>query len=189
MTRRLSLTNKKLRGIPRRLRSLKRWSESYASFFPDICEHDYISGYWNVKIPVHMALVQGKHTHVNIQSYCAQALINAAYHIYNAKVAEDDVRVTCSIVLPDMFASELCIFTAEEYFLLHTSEGKSRFGEITLLKDRSLEKEWGLDLPDGFSEVGILRADEDEEGNLYYSEHWYIGEVGHFQQISEGHRP
>lgn len=188
MTRRLSLTNKKLRGVPRRLRSLKRWSESYESYFPNVYESDYISGYWNAKIPVDMALVQGKHTDVGIQSCCAQMLIDAAYHIYNAKVAGDDVRVTCCIVLPDMFASELCIFTAEEYFLLHTSEGKSRFGQITVLKDRSLEKEWELDLPDGFSEVGILRVDEDEdedeEGNPYYSEHWYFGEVGHLQPIS-----
>lgn len=184
MTRRLSLTNKKLRGVPRRLRSLKRWSESHECYFPDISEHDYISGYWNAKIPVEMALVQGKHTHVGIQSCCTQMLIDAAYHIYNAKPADDNVRVTCSIVLPDMFASELCLFTAEEYFLLHTSVGKSRFGEITLLKDRSLEKEWGLDLPDGFSELGVLRADEDEDGNPYYSEHWYIGEVGHLQQIA-----
>lgn len=178
MTRRFAFTNKKLRGIPRRLRSLKRWTESCESFLPDISDDDYKAGYWNEKIPVDMALVQGKQTHAGIQSLCAQALIDAAYKIYHAKPADDDVRVTCCIVLPDMFASELCLFTAEEYYNLHTTKGTSRFGEITLLHDRSLATEWSLHLPDGFSELGVLRTEVTEEGNVYCSEHWYLGEVG-----------
>ncbi|MBS9435041.1 DUF3916 domain-containing protein [Photorhabdus hainanensis] len=176
--RRIALSNKKLRGIPRRLRSLKIWSESYRTYFPVITENDYSYGYWNVKIPVHSALVQGKQTNKNIQSTCAQDLIDAAYNIYKAKPDNiNNIRITCSIVLPDMFSSELCIFTSEEYFNEHTRNGYSRFGKITLLSERSLCKEWNLRLPDGFSELGILRISEDDEGKPYYSEHWYIGEV------------
>lgn len=176
--RQLAISNKKLRGMPRRLRSLKRWSESYASKFPEINSEDYSYGYWNVKIPVHFSLVQGKQTSRDIQSYCAQALINAAYEIHQAKPAnKNDIRVTCSIVLPDMFSSELCLFTSEEYFDMHTSPGVNVFGQLSLLRDRSLIREWGLKLPRGFSELGILRVCENDEGELYHSEHWYIGEV------------
>ncbi|MDR5615942.1 DUF3916 domain-containing protein [Arsenophonus sp.] len=179
--RRLALSNKKLRGIPRRLRSLQRWSESYRTRFPNLSNEDYSCGYWNVKIPVHMALVQGKQTNQNIQSLCAQTLIDAAYNIYQVKPHnEDNIRVMCGIVLPDMFASELCIFTSEKYFKLHTESGESYLGKISLLNNRSLIKEWNLKLPSGFSELGVLRVDEDDEGDLHYSEHWYIGEVNKF---------
>ncbi|MFS7222820.1 DUF3916 domain-containing protein [Rahnella inusitata] len=83
--RRFVLSNKKLRGVSRRLRSLKKWSESYENRFPDIQNSDYSYGYWNVKIPVHLGLVQGKQTNKDIQSFCAQTLIDAAYNIYQAK--------------------------------------------------------------------------------------------------------
>lgn len=160
---------------------MQKWSESYRAKFPELSDDNYLCGYWNVKIPVHMALVQGKQTNQNIQSLCAQALIDAAYNIYQAKPHnENNIRVTCNIVLPDMFASELCIFTSEEYFKLHTESGESYLGKTGLLSNRSLSKEWNLKLPNGFSELGILRVDEDDEGDLYYSEQWYIGEVNKF---------
>jgi len=176
--RQLALSDKKLRGIPRRLRALKTWSESYMDKFPTITVEDYYYGYWNVKIPVHISLVQGKQTNRNIQSYCAQMLINAAYNIYQSKPADkNEIRVTCGIDLPDMFSSELCLFTSEEYFNMHTLPGDNVFGRLTLLHGRSLVEEWGLELPKGFSEIGILRVCENDEGDFYHSEHWYIGEV------------
>lgn len=176
--RQLALSNKKLRGIPRRLRSLQKWSESYVAEFPDLSSEDYSYGFWNYKIPVHFSLVQGRQTSRNIQTYCAQMLINAACDIYHSKpVGKDDIRVTCCIVLPDMFASELCLFVSEEYFNMHTQPGNSIFGQLILLQGRSLVKEWNLELPMGFSELGVLRVCENDEGELYQSEHWYIGEV------------
>ncbi|EKF62536.1 hypothetical protein B194_4816 [Serratia plymuthica A30] len=55
--------------------------------------------------------------------------------------------------------------------------GNGFFGQLSLLSDRSLIKEWNLKLPNGFSELGVLRVSENDEGELYHSEHWYIGEV------------
>lgn len=176
--RRFVLNNKKLRGISRRLRSLEKWSKSYKDQFPVIQDSDYSYGYWNIKIPVHLALVQGKQTNKKIQSCCAQALIDAAYNIYLAKRNnENDTRVTCCIVLPDMFSSEICIFTSEQYFNERTQTGHGRFSQLTLLNDRSLIKEWNLSLPHGFSELGVLSVNENDEGDIYHSENWYIGEV------------
>lgn len=176
--RRLVLGNKKLRGVARRLRSLEKWSQSYQGYFPDMQDDDYSYGYWNVKIPVHLALVQGKQTNKSTQSFCAQALINAAHNIYlTNKVNKEKIRVTCCIVLPDMFFSEICIFTSEEYFKKHTQEGYSRSDQIKRLNDRSLIKEWDLNLPDGFSELGVLVTSKNDEGEVYYTENWYIGEV------------
>jgi hypothetical protein len=174
--RRLALTNKKVRGIPRRLRALGRWSESWDQRFPSDLSVD--DRYWNVKIPVLRTLVQGKQTSIGIQSFCAQQLINAAHKIYLAKPeTSTSFRVTCGIVLPDMFASELCIFTSEDYFNEHTLNGKGRFGELQKIQGRSLAEAWNLTVPGGFFEIGVLRTDEDEDGKPCWSEHWYFGEV------------
>ncbi len=174
--RRLALTNKKVRGIPRRLRSLARWADSWAGEFPS--NLNPVDRYWNVKIPVVLTLVQGRQTTVEIQSFCAQQLINAAYKIYLSKPKVSNAfRVTCAIILPDMFASEICIFTSEDYFNEHTSNGENRFGILERIQGKSLARSWGLQMPEGFSEIGILRISEDDDGKPYVSEHWYFGEV------------
>ncbi len=87
------------------------------------------------------------------------------------------MRVTCCVVLPDMFSSEVTVFTAESYWQLHTQPGIGRFGEITRLENASLCRRWNLKLPEGFGELGILRTDIDDEGRPFHTECWYFGEV------------
>jgi len=48
---------------------------------------------------------------------------------------------------------------------------------LARIQDKSLAKLWDLEIPKGFSEIGIQRTGEDEDGNPYISEHWYFGEV------------
>lgn len=175
--RQLSISNKKVRGVPRRLRSLKKWAESFEGYFPT-SGLSVEEGYWNLKIPVLMNLVQGKQAKKEIQASCAQRLIDAAYHLFQAKKdTSPEIKVTCCIILPDMFASELCIFTSREYFNMHTVEGYGRFGKLERIKNKSLVQLWGLKLPSEFSELGILRTDKNEDGNPYLSENWYFGEI------------
>ncbi|WP_080939838.1 DUF3916 domain-containing protein [Chromobacterium violaceum] len=174
--RQISISNKKLRGIPRRLRALSNWEKSFHGYFPDGLKKQ--DKYWNYKIPVHESLVQGRQAKRQLQAQCAQNLINAAHHIFLAKPSTaTDFRVTCTIALPDMFISELCIFLNEDYFSLYTSTGKNYLGEIEIIQGRSLTKEWNLSIPEGFFELGVLRTNIDDDGNPYVSEYWYIGEV------------
>jgi hypothetical protein len=134
--------------------------------------------YWNYKIPVYRNLVEGKQTTKSIQALCAQQLIDAAHHIYKAKPQDAEYsRVTCVISLPCMFSSELCIYTSKEYFKEHTTEYTGRFGKIEKIQGKSLAQEFGLVLPEGFNELGVLRTDEDDDGTPYISEQWYFGEV------------
>ncbi|MCY1292161.1 hypothetical protein D9M70_413760 [compost metagenome] len=76
-----------------------------------------------------------------------------------------------------MFNSEICIFASEQYFGEHTAPGIGRFGKITNITGRSICAEWGLEIPVGFAELGVVREETDEEGVVFYFEHWYIGEV------------
>ena len=57
--RRLALSEKKERGIPRKLRNLKLWSERFKGYFPDLTDYD--DRYFNWKIPVPLNLVEGRH--------------------------------------------------------------------------------------------------------------------------------
>ena len=54
--RRLALSNKKERGIPRKLRNLKHWSERFKNYFPDLT--DCNQRYLNWKIPVPNQMIQ-----------------------------------------------------------------------------------------------------------------------------------
>jgi hypothetical protein len=166
---------KKLRGIPRRIRALKKWALSFENHFPtDLVASDR---YYNLKIPVIRSLVEGKQSTIELKSICAQQLINAAHSMFLSKPENAATfRVTCCVMLPEMFLSEVCIFTSEEYFQAHTNVGANSFGEISVISNKSLVNELKLVLPIGFHELGVLRTYTDE-GVVYRSECWYLGEV------------
>jgi hypothetical protein len=102
--RRLSLTNKKLRNIPRHLRALTRWADSFENSFYE--ELPLRRGFINEKIPVIESLVEGKQTTPEIQVHCAQQLIRAAGYLVEAR--PDDMPqcwIVACIIIPDMFSS------------------------------------------------------------------------------------
>lgn len=175
----------KLRYAPRLLRSLQRWSDHFAGYFPAAEEVLENPRYWNEKIPVYADLVEPPTTNAAIQRECAQRLIDACAHLMAAKPASlAHVRVTCCIVLPDMFGSELCLYIEDAYFRGHTTLGPREHGSATSLHPRSLAAEWGLHIPAGMDELGIAVDYPETEG--YYgwsSELWYFGEVGDADRV------
>ncbi|PKB86462.1 hypothetical protein A8A01_29785 [Ewingella americana] len=176
--RRLSMSNKRPRGVPRRLRWLKSWSESFGA-------HDYEGvpagdRYWNWKIPVLENMVQGKHAKRQTKAECAQHMINACQRLIATKPQTDGfIRVTCAIIQPDMFTSEICLYLDEDYFNGHTLQNGTQSRFSTVIQDRSLATEWGLLLPEGITERGIKTVYRDEECPEYdyISECWYFGEL------------
>ncbi|WP_178113495.1 DUF3916 domain-containing protein [Pseudomonas sp. ANT_H12B] len=70
--RRLALSNKKIRNIPRRLKALAAWSCRFEGYFFDNLTLD--QKYSNWKIPVITTLVEGKQATAAIRKECAQAV-------------------------------------------------------------------------------------------------------------------
>ncbi|WP_339099330.1 DUF3916 domain-containing protein [Yersinia enterocolitica] len=179
MSRRLCRDNRtKIRNIPRRIKSLNRWSETFnnpvRAVFPEE-QH-----YWNYKIPVEINLVQGKYSKQKVKAECVQAMINACSNLMLATADCDDIpRITAVICLPDMFTSEVCLFRSEEYFQSFITEGSSENGSSVLLRERSLAREWGLILPDGVQELGITLDyyGGDDPDEWFSGEHWYYGQL------------
>ena len=175
--RQFAVSNKKLRGFKRRLRTLRRWSESFAGYFP----HHLTPAdrYWNVKISIHADMLHGRKSTWKSKRDCFQQMIDACYRIQQAKPVNNSSRVTCLIALPDMMTSELCIYSSEEYFQSFLREGESVSGKSEIFAHRSLSQEIGLELPNSFHEVGIglyYPHDNQDEMRLTY-ERWYFGEV------------
>lgn len=174
--RRLSLTNKKLRNIPRRLRALTRWADSFEGSF--YVELPLQRGFINEKIPVIENLVDGKQTTPDIMGHCAQQLINAAGHLVKARPHDTpQCWIVASIIIPDMFSSETCVYTDKRRYLGATQPFNYEHFRQTRITDRSLANEWNLTIPPGLHEAGFHFVHEDDEGNTYESEHWYFGEV------------
>lgn len=170
--RRLALSNKKVRNIPRRLRALAAWAADFEGYFPAVLTEE--EKYCNWKIPIHMSMVQGKQATADLQRQCAQHLINAAQHLRLSRPdAAIDCRVVATICLPDMFSSEICIYTDLEYHRSHISSEDGEYVET----GRSLAEEWALVLPPGMGERGVRYTVEDCDGETYEEERWYFGEV------------
>lgn len=171
MTRQLALSQKKIRGIPRRLRALKRWVESFDGAFPNeqrILEFANSNNYIHWKIPLHRNLVEGKHAKASVVRECMQELLNACSKLIQAKPAHlTQYRVTCVICTPDYFSSEICIYLNETYFESHTRGPCLQ----THLSDRL-----GLHIPDGMKEVGV-DVSHTFEGESFVGEQWFFGEV------------
>lgn len=171
---------KRLRFVPRRLRYLQRWSDGFAGNFPGDAELAENPRYWNEKIPVDSRMVSPPYTNALLQRECAQRLIDACHHLMLARPASvTHTRVTCCIALPDMFASELCIYRDEDYFQGHTAPAAHANGTVTVLKGRSLATDWGLTLHPGMQEHGVhvLYPETETTWSLDLIQ-WYYGEVG-----------
>ncbi|ENX16146.1 hypothetical protein F895_01737 [Acinetobacter sp. CIP 64.2] len=176
--RRFGLSNKKERGIPRKLRNFKCWSESFKGYFPDL-EGDE-ERYYNWKIPVPMNMVQGKHAQQEIKAECAQYLINACQYLIEAKPQGlKFCKVACVIVQPDMFASEICLYLDEDYFNAHTLSAGSYDPQYLLADRLSLAKNWRLQIPDHMYERGIRihYIDLKDESANYIADQWYFIET------------
>ncbi|PXX38739.1 DUF3916 domain-containing protein [Undibacterium pigrum] len=114
---------KKLRGIPRRLRALHKWSDSFQDNFPAAKELAENPRYWNWKIPTDWAMLEGRQSTQSMKREIALLLWQACEHLIRAKPAwASSYRVTCLICLPQMFASEICIYLDEAYFQSKISE-------------------------------------------------------------------
>lgn len=176
--RRIAITPKRLRGIPRRLRALARWPLHFEARFPEGLTSN--QKFVNYKLPVHQALVDGRQATRAQRRVAAQSLINACANLCLAKPPDSSgFRVVATICLPLMFSSEVCVYTDESYFCEMTKIGYSRHGVTRRIEGRSLAVDWGLVVPAQMREFGMafdnMEATDSED--LPAGEYWFYGEV------------
>jgi hypothetical protein len=175
--RQIRTSNKEVRGFSRRKRALRRWADGFEGWYPD---HDTAGRPVVYKIPVHIGLVEGRQATRKTRAFCSRQMLRAAAHLIRARPASVECsRVVVLICLPDMFSSEVCIYTNATDFLGMTTAHESEYGATTPIEDRLLSNEWKLDVPVGFQERGFSVTMIEPEGReLYYSgEYWWFGEL------------
>jgi hypothetical protein len=176
--RRVALTEKKLRGIPRRLRALANWPSTFEHSFPTRLTSD--DKFMNYKLPVHESLVDGRQATPSQRRAAAQALLDACSNLVMAKPKDAmDFRVVATICLPQMFLSEVCVYSDEDYFREMVRIGQSRHGVTKRIVERSLASEWGFSVPQGLGEFGLAfdNASSPDPEDRRVGEYWFYGEV------------
>jgi hypothetical protein len=163
--RQIALSNKPLRGIPRRLRALERWASSFRDEFYPRSEH--MERYTHWKIPVHEALVQGPQARIEVQAFCIQQLLEAANHLSNAAdQSQGYYRVACLLTWPWVHQSEVTIFYDRDYYL-------GFLGETNALMPKRISHDLALHTPANFIEHGHDVTQPDDEVAVQW---WCIGE-------------
>ena len=162
----------KVRGVERRLRALDKWADSFEGYFPSEYSQEK---YWNWKLPVLDRLVEPPTTNHEIQACCAQALLRAAKHLFEAKPeGYDQAVVSALITYPDMFSSEICVFFDRGYFDSFFDRN-SEWQSLSAIPDRKLSNSLSLEVPSPFIQSGYLYRTKDEwEGEVttYEGEWW-----------------
>ncbi len=161
----------------RALRALRVWA---AALGEDWDWRPYEGcGYFHWKIPVGRALVSGRGARLAIQSRCVQVLIDAAADLAARKPKSlRHTRVVAVINLPDLFASEVCVFFEQAYFKDFAPRDSADQAWMPI--DDSLARRWDLQAPEDFGEVGYRTVTRDIDygsNRVDEGEVWMIGEV------------
>ena len=178
MTRRLSLTNhrrSKVRGARRKCSAMVESIRSYTLAFP---EEDFPgAGSWHLHVPVDQAFIDSQKTPHWVRRQCIQCLIERTGYLRDMKPASDQsIHVVASISLPYLWDSEVIVFLDQEYFRTFFDRDSQRHSWKPLRESRSVMREWGLKMPDGFQERGYHERIRGEDYS-HDGEVWFFGEL------------
>lgn len=183
--RRLDLhPQKKLRNPARHVRSLEKWSRSFAGFFPT--EEMAYERLWYEKIPIFEKVVSPPHTNNQLQKRCAQLVIDAAERLRDARPSvRKDVRVYAFLSFPNMFSSFIEVdFGSKPYLFFDMPEMTDREGDDKCWHeyfriDRGLFHDLSLRIPKGFEVrgTGLRVFDTDWMPEPVETEEWAVGEL------------
>jgi hypothetical protein len=163
--RQIAVTDKKLRGIPRRLRALAKWADAFRGLAVPRSPEGELFRNW--KIPVHCALVQGRQSTREMQGFCMAQLLLAARHLVEARrPGEGYERVMCLMVWPWLHQSEVAVYYDADYH-------RGLAGNGNALAPRRLSMELGFEIPAGFVEHSVDVTQPDDAVRV---EWWAIGE-------------
>ncbi|MBZ5753895.1 DUF3916 domain-containing protein [Metabacillus sp. DBTR6] len=113
----------------------------------------------------------------SVRNLCMQTVINQVQHLIDIKrESEKAHRVYTLISLPRLFDSQIVFLFDKKDFEGFFDRDTEEQRWIPLLSDRSIKKEWGLEIPEGLAVKGYKQIINDEnyayEGGL-----WFIGEL------------
>lgn len=162
---------KKIRGIKRKLNAMVNEINRETEQFPT----EFYRDYWAVRLPVPFSFIESPKVRKNIKRQSIQALVDAAQRLMMMKPDDQNYRVVVYIDEP-LWNAQIIVFSGDAHFQRVIQGGLSR-NWTELPAHRSIQKENGISIPDRMDIVGYHESFKDEDGDLYESEIWLIGDI------------
>ena len=169
-----SSSRKKVRGAKRKCRAMVNSINELTSIFPEV---NMERGYWHMHLPVRQEFIDTIKTPSKARKFCIQALIDRAKHLIDNKPdAAVSTRVVACISLPNLFDSQIIVFFGASYFESFFNRDTDDQKWIPLPPNRSVSREFNLEIPMGLTEKGFREELVDEDFRST-SELWFVGEL------------
>lgn len=168
------MCKKKLRGMKRKTRNMimRIWEET--SNFP----LDFHNGYWHLHLPVAQGFIDSDRTPFGIKRLCFQTLLERAKHLIEIKPNTGDrYRVVVYISSQGLFDSQMIVFAGDSHFEGFFNRNNECQKWIPLSKERNFESDWRINIPKDMNVSGFKEEITDEDGEIYKSDIWFIGEL------------
>jgi hypothetical protein len=171
----LRYTNKKkVRGAKRKSCLMVKTITKLTSSFPEI---DSYHGYWHMHLPVSQIFIDSIKTPTSIRRLCIQTLIDRISYLIDIKNQLGiSAHVVACISLPNLWNSQITVFFDEQYFSSFFERNNEYQKWIQLPKNRNLEREWSLVIPNNMNIRGFNEILTDDDYNST-TELWFVGNL------------
>lgn len=166
------MSNKKIRGLKRKTKNMVNRIEQETIKFPT----DFYNGYWHLPLPVAQDFISSSKTPTSIKRLCMQTLLDRAEHLISIK-PNLSFRVVVAIDLPGLWNSQIIVFSGDSHFKGFFDRNDHYQKWIPLSEERNIVSEWNLVVPNGMDCLGVREEVINEDGKLFESEYWFIGEL------------
>lgn len=168
------MPEKKVRGLKRKTKNMINRIEQETINYPS----NFHNGYWYLPLPVAQSFISSSKTPTAIKRKSMQILLDRAKHLISIKPKSHlRLRVVVAIDLPSLWNSQIIIFSGDSYFEVFFDRNDNDQKWLPLSKERNVMNEWNLIVPNGMDCLGIRQEITDEDGELFESEFWFIGEL------------
>ncbi|PFK67194.1 hypothetical protein COJ21_24315 [Priestia megaterium] len=167
---------KKTRGIKRKCRTFVNSITEYTTSLPSPEDNSYL-GYWHLHMPFNESFIDSKNTSNSVRKLCMQTMINRMQHLIDTRTElEKEYRIYILISLPKLFDSQIVVLFDKEDLNGFFDRNTEEQSWIPLPSERSIEKEWGLEIPENLVIKGYKETINDED-YFHEGELWFIGEL------------
>lgn len=127
-------------------------------------------------LPRSVSFLDADYVPTAIRRMCMQTVIDRARYLIDMRpLSKKYIRVAAEINLPRLSGSGIIVFYNNECFRDFFEKGLDNKAIEPLGEHRSIEKEWVVCIPDGFTVVGMQEEIQDAM-NVYKRELWYVYE-------------
>ncbi|KXH86075.1 DUF3916 domain-containing protein [Sporosarcina sp. HYO08] len=168
------MPDKKVRGLKRKTKNMVNRIEQETLEFPS----DFYNGYWHLHLPVAQDFISSSKTPIAIKRLCMQTLLDRAEHLIKIKPqSQPKFRIVVAIDLPGLWNSQIIVFSGDSHFKGFFERNDDYQKWIPLSKERNIMSEWNLIGSNDMDCLGIREEITDEDGELFESEIWFVGEL------------